>query len=71
MKFLFNFSKHKDAFSDISGYEDVKWILTRVLQSEEPIHVLLLGEPGIGKTRLLKAIEKAYPDKSYFALGSG
>jgi holliday junction DNA helicase RuvB len=32
--------------------------------------VLLLGVAGIGKTRFLKAIEKAYPDLSYFAIAS-
>jgi len=33
--------------------------------------VLLVGPPGIGKTRFLKAIEEEYPDLSYFALASG
>lgn len=31
----------------------------------------LLEPPGLGKTRFLKAIEKEYPDLSYFALASG
>jgi MoxR-like ATPase len=39
------------------------------LESETPIH-LLVGQPGLGKTRFLKAIEKQYHDKSYFALAS-
>jgi len=31
----------------------------------------IVGPPGIGKTRFLKAIEKEYPDLSYFVLASG
>lgn len=76
MKFLnrlrsFTTFKKKDTFEEISGYEDEKWMLTQILNSEEPSHVLLVGPSGIGKTRFLKAIEKAYPDLSYFALSSG
>jgi MoxR-like ATPase len=63
--------RKKQIFDDISGYEDEKWLLNQVLNSEEPAHVLLVGPPGLGKTRFLKAIEKHYPDLSYFALASG
>jgi MoxR-like ATPase len=73
MKFLnFNKSlfKKKQIFDDISGYEEEKWVLEQALKSEEPTHILLVGPPGIGKTRFLKAIEKFYPDLSYFALSS-
>lgn len=74
MKF-FNFNKslfkRKQIFDDISGYEEGKWFLEQALNNEEPTHVLLVGPPGIGKTRFLKAIEKFYPDLSYFALASG
>jgi len=73
MKF-FNFNKSlfkkKQVFDDISGYEEEKWMLEQALKSEEPTHILLVGPPGIGKTRFLKAIEKFYPDLSYFALSS-
>ena len=55
-------------FADISGYNEIKSLLHKVLQSEEPIHVLLVGPAGIGKTRFLKAIEKEYHDLGYFAL---
>ena len=41
------------------------------MNNEQPQHILLKGPPGIGKTRFLKAIEKYYPDLSYFALASG
>lgn len=63
--------KKKDIFDEISGYQEEKWILEQVLNSEEPTHILLVGPPGIGKTRFMKAIEKFYPDLSYFALSSG
>jgi replication-associated recombination protein RarA len=75
MKFLPRFTQRigfkRDIFEDISGYEEEKWMLSQVLNSEEPSHILLVGPPGIGKTRFLKAIEKAYKDLSYFALASG
>src|SRR5215472_14060954 len=76
MKFLkfkqfFNQKKREERlFEDISGYENVKSILLKVLQNPEPVHILLVGPAGIGKTRFLKAIEKEYPDLSYFALAS-
>ena len=43
-------------------------MFTKALESDTPIHLLLVGPPGLGKTRFLKAIEKQYHDKSYFAL---
>ena len=67
---LLGFSR-KDTFADISDHDDVKWAFDRALSSPDPIHILLKGEAGLGKTRFLKAIEKRYPDQSYFALGSG
>jgi MoxR-like ATPase len=63
--------KKKQIFDDISGYSEEKWLLEQALNNEEPTHILLVGPPGIGKTRFLKAIEKYYPDLSYFALASG
>jgi energy-coupling factor transporter ATP-binding protein EcfA2 len=72
---FFNFNKslftRKHIFDDISGYEEEKWVLEQALNNDEPTHILLVGPPGIGKTRFLKAIEKLYPDMSYFALASG
>lgn len=74
MKF-FNFNKSlfkkKEIFTSISGWEEEKWLLTQALNNETPMHILLVGPPGFGKTRFLKAIEKYYPDHSYFALASG
>jgi holliday junction DNA helicase RuvB len=62
--------KHKDIFPAISGHDDIKWLLEQALNSEQPVHILLVGKPGLGKTRFLEVIERAYAD-SYLALGSG
>jgi hypothetical protein len=67
---LLGFSR-KDPFADITGHDDVKWGFDRALSSPDPIHILLKGPVGTGKTRFIKAIEKRYPELSYFALGSG
>lgn len=64
-------SRHKDIFEKISGHDDIKWLLTSALNSEEPVHILLVGKPGLGKTQFLEAIEKEKDGDSYLALGSG
>lgn len=73
MKFSLNIfkQKEKEIFAEISGYDNIKEIFDNALKSPVPIHILLDSDPGMGKTRFLKAIEKAFPDESYFALGSG
>ena len=67
--FLNQKKREERLFADIS--DEIKWTLQRALQSEIPVHILLVGRPGLGITRFLKAIEKEYPDLSYFALASG
>ena len=71
MNFLKHLFARKQLFSDISGHEDINWILEQVVNNGHPVHILLVGSPGLGKTRFLKAIEKQYPELSYFALASG
>ena len=66
----YQFGKHNDIFEKISGHQDIKWLLTSALNSEEPVHILLVGKPGLGKTQFLEAIESEY-ENSYMALGSG
>ncbi|MGB6532523.1 MAG: ATP-binding protein, partial [Candidatus Nitrosopolaris sp.] len=68
LKHLF---RHKELFIEISGNEDIKWTLRKAIENEDPVHILLVGPPGLGKTRFLKAIEKEYPDLTYFSLASG
>jgi Cdc6-like AAA superfamily ATPase len=51
--------KKRDIFAyEISGYEEEKWFLTQALNNNEPTHILLVGPPGIGKTRFLKYGER-------------
>jgi len=48
----------KPLFASIIGYEEQKEILKRVLESEKPIHVLLLGSPSTAKTLFLLELTK-------------
>ncbi len=54
----------------IIGFSNVKEATALQLFSEEPYHVLLLGDPGTGKTDILRAIENLSPIAA-FGLGSG
>jgi replication-associated recombination protein RarA len=58
MKFLGNLFQHKPQtpFSSISGYDDVKNIINRVLSSEENFNLLLVGPPSSAKTQFLMEI---------------
>jgi len=49
-----------DMFSDIVGLDDVKELVVRVLRSEKPVHLLLVGPPASAKTMILEAISKHY-----------
>ena len=62
--------KKRGIFDRISGNENIKWAFEAALRAPKPVHILLVGPPGVGKTRFLKAIENRFPD-SYFALSSG
>lgn len=48
----------KDLFSDIVGYAEVKDLLNRVISSQSPLHVLLVGPPASAKTLFQMEIEK-------------
>ena len=63
--------KRKDIFCEISGHEDIKWLLNSAIDSEQPVHILLVGKPGLAKTKFLEAVEREYPEDSYIAPGSG
>ena len=50
-------------FSDFYGYDKVKEGLMLTIVSNDPIHVLLVGDPGAGKTLLLKKIAEITDSK--------
>ena len=55
---------------NIVGMDDVKKAAALILFSKEPFHLLLLGDPGTGKTDIISSIDKYSPISS-FGLGSG
>lgn len=55
---------------NIKGMEFVKKAVILQLFASEPVHILLLGDPGTGKTDILRAVEDIHPI-SVFGLGSG
>lgn len=59
-----------DMFLDITGYDDIKELLTESLQLDKPIHVLLVGPPSLAKSMFLWGIERAYGDNTLPLIGS-
>ncbi len=55
---------------NITGMDDVKRAAALQLFATEPVHVLLLGDPGTGKTDILRGASQLAPI-SAFGLGSG
>jgi len=62
---LFHKSQQSN-FDSISGYEDLKNIINRALDSDENFNLLLVGPPASCKTQFLMEIMKAYKDAEYF-----
>jgi Holliday junction DNA helicase RuvB len=58
----------QDLFSIIVGHDDVKEVINRSLQSENPVHILLHGSIASAKTMFLE--ELARLPKSRFVVGS-
>jgi replicative DNA helicase Mcm len=56
--------------TNIKGMEYVKKAVSLQLFASEPVHILLLGDPGTGKTEILRSVEELHPI-SVFGLGSG
>lgn len=73
MKFLNIFKQKHELFEEISGYDNIKEIANNAIDAPttECIHLLLEGDPGLGKTEFLRSIRKKYPEISYLAIGSG
>lgn len=53
-------------FDDIVGYDSIKKAFINSLSSQKPVHLLLDGPPGIGKTRFLRDIKKKFGDKCLY-----
>ena len=51
-------------FGDVIGLEIQKRILMDALRAHDPVHHILIGPPGNGKSLFLKCILKAFPDSS-------
>src|SRR5215831_18088730 len=56
MKFPHLFIKSYDGFAKIQGYEDIKDIVLRVLESDENYNLLFVGPPASSKTLFLQSI---------------
>ncbi len=58
-------------FEDVVGYDDIKRVFRMTLESDEPVHVLLVGPPASAKTIFLDSLKHKLGDKqAYFATGS-
>ncbi len=53
-------------FDKIVGYDGIKRTFVRSITSKEPIHILLVGPPGQGKTLFLKCILETFGEKNAF-----
>ena len=71
---LFGKSKNNDIdaiFGNIVGHDYPKFILSEALQSTEPVHIMLKGPMGIGKTEMLYNVERYVGKKnSHVGIGS-
>ena len=57
-------------FKDIYARDDIKQIIVMALKAQQPVHILLTGEPGCGKTQFLEDIKGHYKDKAFFTIGA-
>jgi Holliday junction DNA helicase RuvB len=57
-----------DFFDYIIGYPDVKKFLRMSINTEEPVHILLIGPPASAKTMFIKSMMMKL-DNSYFTDG--
>jgi Holliday junction DNA helicase RuvB len=66
----FRKNNEDNIFNNIYGRDNVKQIILMALKAEQPVHILLTGEPGCGKTQFLENIKGYYKDKAYFTIGA-
>src|SRR5690349_10298760 len=55
-------------FEDVIGYDDIKRVFRMALESNEPIHILLIGPPASAKTLFLEALMHKVGDKKLILL---
>jgi holliday junction DNA helicase RuvB len=60
-------SEDNNFFDYIIGYNDVKKFLKMSINTEEPVHILLIGPPASAKTMFIKSMMKL--NSSYFTDG--
>src|SRR5919197_701264 len=61
---------HKDDFFEyIIGYNDIKKFLRMSINTEEPIHILLIGPPASAKTMFIKSMMMKLNNNSFFTDG--
>lgn len=53
-------------FKKVIGLETQKRILMDAIYAKDPVHVILIGPPGNGKTLFLECIRDAFPEYSQF-----
>jgi MoxR-like ATPase len=58
-------------FDKVLDYEGIKRTFVRSLNSEEPVHILLVGPPGQAKTLFLKSILETFGEKKAFFIVGG
>jgi Holliday junction DNA helicase RuvB len=59
-----------EIFDSVIGHEGIKRTFIRSLNSEEPVHILLVGPPGQAKTVFLKCILETFGEKkAFFTVG--
>lgn len=61
-------SEDNNFFDYIIGYSDVKKFLRMSINTEEPVHILLIGPPASAKTMFIKSMMMKL-DNSYFTDG--
>lgn len=57
-----------DLFDPIVGHEDIKELFSASVDSEEPVHILLVGPPACGKTVFLEEVARL--PNNEFMIGS-
>jgi len=51
-----------EIFNRIYGHELIKQLLKSIIHASAPVHLLLAGPPGCGKTEFCKALKEYYPE---------